>query len=146
MPPYLYRPRCIRAASKFAVRGWRSRSTDKDTFLSAHQDWSTSTCIASAGSCVPPYYGAQEKHPELQALVSALSAGPIAPGDVVRHSTNSCSLLIQNTPIHTMSSTHMSLYPSGRLVECDAHPQHMPRRRRVAEARPPGVPTRSYVP
>lgn len=59
----------------------------KDTWLSGHQDWSTSTCMVSGSagsvSVLPPYFGAQEKHPKLQALVSALSAGPIAPGDVV---------------------------------------------------------------
>ena len=59
----------------------------KDTWLSGHQVWSTSTCMVSGGagsvSVMPPYFGAQEKHPKLQALVSALSAGPIAPGDVV---------------------------------------------------------------
>lgn len=46
----------------------------------------------SSGSVLPPYYGAQEKHPELQALVSALSAGPIAPSDVVG-SSNSTLIL-----------------------------------------------------
>ena len=55
----------------------------KDTWLSTHQDWSTSTCKSQGGGVSPPYYGCQEKHPELQALVSAMSAGPIAPGDVV---------------------------------------------------------------
>jgi hypothetical protein len=54
---------------------WLALSPDKDTFLSGHQDWSTSTCMVGPK---PPYYGAQEKHPELQALISALSAGPIA--------------------------------------------------------------------
>ena len=35
--------------------------------------------IKACASCLnPPYYGAQEKHPELQALISAMSAGPIA--------------------------------------------------------------------
>jgi hypothetical protein len=46
----------------------------------------------STGFVQPPYYGAQEKHPELQALVSALSAGPIAPSDVVG-SSNSTLIL-----------------------------------------------------
>ncbi len=46
----------------------------------------------STGLVQPPYYGAQEKHPELQALVSALSAGPIAPSDVVG-SSNSTLIL-----------------------------------------------------
>jgi hypothetical protein len=49
----------------------------------------------ACASCLnPPYYGAQEKHPELQALISAMSAGPIAPGDVIGSSN---ATLIRST-------------------------------------------------
>ena len=54
-----------------------------DSFFSGLQDWSKSTCTGNGKAVQPPYYGMQEIHPELQALVSAMSAGPIAPGDVV---------------------------------------------------------------
>eukprot|EP01048_Picozoa_sp_COSAG05_P000214 COSAG05_NODE_6_length_45604_cov_26.489660_4_plen_375_part_00 len=61
----------------------------KDTFFSQRQDWSSSTCLVHAGGTSPPYYGMQEPHPELQALVSAMSAGPVAPGDVIGSSNRS---------------------------------------------------------
>ena len=53
----------------------------KDSWFSTHQDWAAAnvTCLESRGA--PPYFGLQEQYPELQLLVSALSAGPIAPGD-----------------------------------------------------------------
>eukprot|EP01052_Picozoa_sp_SAG31_P006491 SAG31_NODE_299_length_18114_cov_3.533777_10_plen_336_part_00 len=89
------RLRCVKILLESLKAGLRSWVTDKDTFLSGHQDWSTSTCMVACPGCLnPPYYGAQEKHPELQALVSALSAGPIAPSDVVGSSN---STLIRST-------------------------------------------------
>merc|ERR1719174_1198412 len=53
----------------------------KDSWFSTHQDWEAAnvTCLESHGT--PPYFGLQEQYPELQLLVSAMSAGPIAPGD-----------------------------------------------------------------
>ena len=61
----------------------------KDSWFSGRQDWSSSTCLVNGKATSPPYYGMQEKHPELQALVSALSAGPIAPGDAIGSSNRS---------------------------------------------------------
>jgi hypothetical protein len=62
----------------------------KDAFLSGPQRWANTTCFArphggpaGGGSTVvyPEWYGLQERYPELQALVSALLAGPVAVGD-----------------------------------------------------------------
>ena len=68
----------------------------KDTWFSGMQDWSMSTCTQSIapgskaeGSASPPYFGMQERHPELQALISCLSAGPVAPGDNIGSSNRS---------------------------------------------------------
>jgi hypothetical protein len=70
----------------------------KDSFFSAHQDWALAngTCISPGASregvFFPPYFGLQEKHPELQALVSVLSGGPVAPGDNIGFSNVSLIL------------------------------------------------------
>lgn len=60
----------------------------RDAFMSASQDWATTTCLqgnagpeSSSTSLKPEWWGLQEGLPELQALVAALSAGPIALGD-----------------------------------------------------------------
>jgi hypothetical protein len=60
----------------------------RDAFMSANQDWATTTCLqgntgpeSTSTSLKPEWFGLQEGLPELQALVAALSAGPIAPGD-----------------------------------------------------------------
>ena len=60
----------------------------RDAFMSGTQKWETCTCLqGNAGPesaetvLKPEWWGLQEGLPELQALVAALSAGPIAPGD-----------------------------------------------------------------
>ena len=62
----------------------------KDAFFSAKQRWANTTCFftgqrgpESSGYLKPEWWGAQEQFPESQVLVSALAAGPIAPGDGV---------------------------------------------------------------
>jgi hypothetical protein len=59
----------------------------KDAFLSGPQRWDNTTCFsrphtgpAGGGATVvyPEWYDLQEAFPELQALVSALLAGPVA--------------------------------------------------------------------
>lgn len=89
--PTVYAGRVSNAAISFSnMINWAvGLAPYKDSWFSALQDWSTSTCIANGAGTSPPYYGMQEKHPELQALVSAMSSGPIAPGDVVGSSNRS---------------------------------------------------------
>ena len=62
----------------------------KDAFFSsANQTWTKTTCLATGNATVastqhgtkPEWWGLQEPFPKLQALVSALSAGPVASGD-----------------------------------------------------------------
>ena len=60
----------------------------RDAFFSGTQSWGTCTCLqgntgpeSAATSLKPEWWGLQEGIPELQALVAALTAGPIAPGD-----------------------------------------------------------------
>jgi len=59
----------------------------KDAFFSGTQNWSATTCFMSAkgpestGYTKPEWWGLQEKYPELNVVVSSLTAGPIAPGD-----------------------------------------------------------------
>lgn len=59
----------------------------KDAFFSGPQHWANTTCFMSArgpessGYTKPEWWGVQETFPELHALVSALTAGPVASGD-----------------------------------------------------------------
>ena len=62
----------------------------KDGFLSGPQRWGNTSCFfprsspaASGTTTAPEWYGLQESYPELHALVSALTAGPIAIADGV---------------------------------------------------------------
>ena len=60
----------------------------RDAFFSGTQSWEHCSCMqgntgpeSAATSLKPEWWGLQEGNPELQALIAALTAGPIAPGD-----------------------------------------------------------------
>lgn len=63
----------------------------KDAFLSGAQRWDKTTCFVAGASgpsggegyTKPEWWGLQEKYPELQAVASAMTAGPIASCDGV---------------------------------------------------------------
>ena len=95
----------------------------KDSWFSALQDWATAnvTCTSGGGHANPPYYGLQERHPELQLLVSVLSAGPVAPGDnigmsnvslIMRSCTRDGRLLQPDRPAYPPDRLH------ARLLTC----------------------------
>lgn len=137
----------------------------KTSVVSALNDASTNVRHTGSPYTKPEWWGLQERYPELQVLVSSLTAGPIAPGDGI---VGARDLVATGVRVTVVVGHSCYCWRSGpgccgcvrdccgrpKLVATDLQLSHQPRRRkhrlcgggadvqsrrRAAEARPPAV-------